>query len=96
MEVDLDAARLLVLRAGHLKNQGRPTLLKPPSQKLRLRGGGSSNWRRGPDFRSRWVFRRSVGRTYYRDAKVATIYEGTSQSQQPIIGSYLMGMKAFT
>ncbi|MDH4100037.1 MAG: acyl-CoA/acyl-ACP dehydrogenase, partial [Nitrospirota bacterium] len=33
---------------------------------------------------------------YLRDARVATIYEGTSEIQKLIIGSYITGMKAFT
>lgn len=32
---------------------------------------------------------------YFRDAKVATIYEGTSQIQLLLIGSHYLGMKAF-
>jgi len=32
---------------------------------------------------------------YLRDAKVATIYEGTSQIQKLIIGEHLLGVKAF-
>lgn len=32
---------------------------------------------------------------YYRDAKVATIYEGTSEIQKLIIGSNILGIKAF-
>jgi alkylation response protein AidB-like acyl-CoA dehydrogenase len=33
---------------------------------------------------------------YLRDAKVATIYEGTSQIQKLIIGEHLLGVRAFT
>ena len=32
---------------------------------------------------------------YMRDAKVATIYEGTSQIQKLIIGEHLLEIKAF-
>lgn len=37
----------------------------------------------------------SVVARYYRDAKVATIYEGTSQIQKLLIGSHVLGIKAF-
>jgi len=33
---------------------------------------------------------------YLRDAKVATIYEGTSQIQKLIIGEHILGVRAFT
>jgi alkylation response protein AidB-like acyl-CoA dehydrogenase len=32
---------------------------------------------------------------YFRDAKCATIYEGTSQIQKLIIGREVLGLKAF-
>ncbi|MBI5181026.1 MAG: acyl-CoA dehydrogenase, partial [Nitrospirae bacterium] len=32
---------------------------------------------------------------YYRDAKVATIYEGTSEIQKLIIAGNILGIKAF-
>jgi alkylation response protein AidB-like acyl-CoA dehydrogenase len=32
---------------------------------------------------------------YYRDAKVATIYEGTSQIQKLLIGAHVLGTRAF-
>ena len=31
----------------------------------------------------------------YRDAKVATIYEGTSQIQKLLVGAHVLGVKAF-
>jgi butyryl-CoA dehydrogenase len=33
---------------------------------------------------------------FYRDARINTLYEGTSQIQQLIIGAYELGIKAFT
>ena len=32
---------------------------------------------------------------YYRDAKVATIYEDMSQIQKLLIGAHVLGVKAF-
>ncbi|MBI5642912.1 MAG: acyl-CoA dehydrogenase family protein [Deltaproteobacteria bacterium] len=96
MHVDLEAARLLVYRAGHLKNMGvRNTLetsvakyfaseaaVRAAMDALQVHGGyGYSN-------------EYPVER-YLRDARVATIYEGTSQIQKLIIGENLLGIKAF-
>ncbi|MEW6246345.1 MAG: acyl-CoA dehydrogenase family protein [Nitrospirota bacterium] len=96
MKVDLDAARLLVYRAGHLKNRGLPDTVETSIAKyfaseaavqaatdaLQMFGGyGYSE-------------ETPVAR-YYRDAKVATINEGMSQIQKLIIGSHLLGIRAF-
>lgn len=96
MKVDLDAARLLVYRAGALKDKGvRNTLetsvakyfaseaaVRAATDAIQIHGAyGYSN-------------EHPVER-YLRDAKVATIYEGTSQIQKLIIGEHLLGVKAF-
>ncbi|MBI5886964.1 MAG: acyl-CoA dehydrogenase family protein [Deltaproteobacteria bacterium] len=96
MHVDAEAARLLVYRAGDLKNRGiRSTLetsvakyfaseaaVRAATDAIQVHGGyGYSN-------------EYPVER-YLRDAKVATIYEGTSQIQKLIIGERLLGVKAF-
>lgn len=96
MAVDMDAARLLVYRAGALKDKGvRNTLetsiakyfaseaaVRAATDAIQVHGGyGYSN-------------EYPVER-YLRDAKVATIYEGTSQIQKLIIGEHLLGVKAF-
>ncbi|MBI5453997.1 MAG: acyl-CoA dehydrogenase family protein [Deltaproteobacteria bacterium] len=96
MKVDLDAARLLVYRAGALKDAGvRNTLetsiakyfaseaaVRAATDAIQIHGAyGYSN-------------EHPVER-YLRDAKVATIYEGTSQIQKLIIGEHLLGVKAF-
>jgi len=96
MCVDLDAARLLVYRAGHLKNKGARNTLETSMAKyfaseaavraatdaIQVHGGyGYSN-------------EYPVER-YLRDAKVATIYEGTSQIQKLIIGESVLGVRAF-
>ncbi|MFZ3090264.1 MAG: acyl-CoA dehydrogenase family protein [Nitrospirota bacterium] len=96
MAVDLDAARLLVYRAGHLKNKGiknttetsmaklfaSESAVKAASEAIQIHGAyGYSN---------EYPLER-----YYRDAKVATIYEGTSEIQKLIIGSNILGIKAF-
>lgn len=96
MVVDRDAARLLVYRAGDLKNKGvRNTLetsiakyfaseaaVRAATDAIQVHGGyGYSN-------------EYPVER-YLRDAKVATIYEGTSQIQKLIIGENVLGVRAF-
>ncbi len=96
MVVDIDASRLLVYRAGELKNAGEPNTketsiakyfaseaaLRCANDAIQIHGGmGYSN-----EF--------PVER-YMRDARVGTIYEGTSQIQKLIIAGYETGIRAF-
>ncbi len=96
MKVDLDAARLLVFRAGHLKNQGIPNTVETSIAKY---FASEAAVRVATDavqiFGAYGYSEESPVARYYRDAKVATIYEGTSQIQKLLIGSHLLGLKAF-
>jgi alkylation response protein AidB-like acyl-CoA dehydrogenase len=96
MKVDLDAARLLVFRAGHLKNQGLPNTVETSIAKY---FASEAAVRAATDavqiFGAYGYSEETPVARYYRDTKVATIYEGTSQIQKLLIGSHLLGMKAF-
>jgi butyryl-CoA dehydrogenase len=96
IRINLDAARLLVYRAGHVKNQGKRSTVETSIAKyfatesaqqaamdaIQIHGGyGYSN-------------EYPVER-YLRDARVATLYEGTSQIQKLIIGRHETGIAAF-
>ncbi|RMF85123.1 MAG: acyl-CoA dehydrogenase, partial [Nitrospinota bacterium] len=96
MVVDTEAARFLVWRAGYLKNKGirstRETSIakyfateaavRIANDAIQIHGGyGYSN-----EF--------PVER-YFRDARVGTLYEGTSQIQKLIIGYHTLGIRAF-
>ena len=95
MRVRADAARLLVWRAGFLHDQGRPCTTETSIAKLyateaavwcaneaiQVHGGAG------------YVDEHPVER-WFRDARVTTLYEGTSQIQQLIIGRALTGINA--
>jgi butyryl-CoA dehydrogenase len=97
MIVKRDAARLLVLRAGLLKDQGKPNTVETSVAKLyateaavdcanaaiQVHGGAG------------YVDDYPVER-YLRDARVTTLYEGTSQIQKLIIGRGATGINAMT
>jgi alkylation response protein AidB-like acyl-CoA dehydrogenase len=97
MVVRRDAARLLVRRAGILKDQGRPNTMETSVAKLyatesavecanlaiQVHGGAG------------YVDDYPVER-YLRDARVTTLYEGTSQIQKLIIGREATGINAMT
>lgn len=96
MVVDLEAARLLVYRAGHLKNQGRPNTLETAIAKY---FASEAAVRAATDavqiYGAYGYSEEAPVERYYRDAKVATIYEGTSQIQKLLIGAHVLGTRAF-
>jgi alkylation response protein AidB-like acyl-CoA dehydrogenase len=96
MVVECEAGRLLVYRAGHLKNKGLPNTRETSIAKyycsemvnrvaykaIQLHGGYG--------FSGEYDVER-----FYRDARINTLYEGTSQIQQLIIGAFELDIKAF-
>ena len=97
MIVDAEAARLLVFRAGHLKNQGRRctreiSMAKFFASEAAVRCALDAIQVHGSyGYSNEYPVER-----YLRDAKVATIYEGTSQIQKLLIASHDLGIRAFT
>jgi alkylation response protein AidB-like acyl-CoA dehydrogenase len=95
MAVETEAARMLVYRAGHLKDIGKPSTTETSVAKLyateaaikcantaiQVHGGAG------------YVDDHPVER-YFRDVRVTSLYEGTSQIQKLIIGRALTGINA--
>ncbi|HYP48188.1 MAG TPA: acyl-CoA dehydrogenase family protein [Thermoleophilaceae bacterium] len=97
MKVDTEAARGLVLRAGWLKDQGKPSTTETSIAKLyateaAVRCANAAIQVHGG---SGYVDDYPVER-YLRDARVTTLYEGTSQIHKLIIGRSLTGVNAMT
>jgi alkylation response protein AidB-like acyl-CoA dehydrogenase len=96
MAVETDAARLLVWRAADLADRGEKfgteasmaklfaseTAVRAANQAIQVFGGYG------------YVDEFPVGK-YLRDARVTTLYEGTSQIQKLLIGRALTGVSAF-
>ena len=94
--VDIEMGRLLVYRAGHLKNKGVPNTRETCMAKyfcsemvnrvtfnmMQVLGGYS--------FSGEYPLEKM-----YRDSRINTLYEGTSQIQQLIIGNFELGIPAF-
>lgn len=96
MVVERDAGRLLVYRAGWKKNQGDPAHLETSVAKLYATEAAQrhANWaiqvHGGYGYSDEYPVER-----YMRDARVNTLYEGTSQIQKLIIGREVLGISAF-
>jgi alkylation response protein AidB-like acyl-CoA dehydrogenase len=95
MIVRRDAARMLVLRAGILKDQGKPNTPETSIAKLYATEAAVNCADRAIQVHggSGYVDDYPVER-YLRDARVTTIYEGTSQIQKLIIGRAYTGVNA--
>lgn len=97
MAVEIEAGRLLTYRAGHLKNKKVRCTREVSMAKyycsemvnrvcykaIQIHGGYG--------FSAEYPVER-----FYRDARINTLYEGTSQIQQLIIGNAELGVPAFT
>ncbi len=96
MVVDVEASRLLLYRAGELKNAGLPntretSIAKYYCSEAALRCANDAiQIHGGMGYSNEYPVER-----YMRDARVATIYEGTSQIQKLIIAGYATGIRAF-
>jgi hypothetical protein len=95
MKVRTDAARMLVWRAGFLRDQGRPCSTEISIAKLHATE--AAVWCANEAIQvhggAGYVDDHPVER-WFRDARVTTLYEGTSQIQQLIIGRALTGIDA--
>ncbi len=95
MALKTDASRMLVWRAGFLKDKGRPNTLETSIAKLHATE--AAVWCANEAIQvhggAGYVDDHPVER-YFRDARVTTLYEGTSQIQKLIIGRSLTGINA--
>ncbi|HVA36721.1 MAG TPA: acyl-CoA dehydrogenase family protein [Candidatus Dormibacteraeota bacterium] len=92
MQVDLDAARLLMYRAAWLKDQGRDFAVAASEAKLfaseaaRRQSAEAVQIHGGYGYTTEFAVER-----HYRDAKITEIYEGTSEIHQIIVARSLLG-----
>jgi butyryl-CoA dehydrogenase len=95
MVLKTDASRMLVWRAGWLKDQGRPNTLETSVAKLHATEASleCANLAIQVHGGAGYVDDHPVER-YFRDARVTTLYEGTSQIQKLIIGREMTGIGA--
>src|SRR5213082_1335628 len=93
--VQTDAARMLVWRAGYLKDSGKPNTTETSVAKLYATEAAikCANTAIQVHGGSGYVDDYPVER-YLRDVRVTTLYEGTSQIQKLIIGRALTGIDA--
>ncbi len=95
MAMEIDAARLLVLRAAWLKDVGKPHTSEGAKAKLfasemaRRQTAEAIQILGGYGYTKEFPVER-----YYRDAKITEIYEGTSEIQRLVIARSILGGSA--
>jgi alkylation response protein AidB-like acyl-CoA dehydrogenase len=95
MVLKTEASRMLVWRAGWLKDMGRPNTVETSVAKLHATEAAveCSNIAIQVHGGAGYVDDHPVER-YFRDVRVTTLYEGTSQIQKLIIGRAMTGINA--
>jgi alkylation response protein AidB-like acyl-CoA dehydrogenase len=94
MSMEIDAARLLVLRAAWLKQEGLPHAEEGAKAKLfasevaRRQTAEAIQVFGGYGYTKEFPVER-----YYRDAKITEIYEGTSEIQRLVIARSILGLR---
>lgn len=96
MKVDTDAARLLVYQAGWVKNQGEVSTIPVSMAKLYATEAAKRNADMAIQIHGGYGFSDEYEpERLWRDCRVASLYEGTTQIQKLIIGRHLTGISAF-
>jgi alkylation response protein AidB-like acyl-CoA dehydrogenase len=94
MAMEIDAARLLVLRAAWLKDQGRPVTDAGAKAKLFASEMARRQTAEAIQVLGGYGYTREFPvERYYRDAKVTEIYEGTSEIQRLVIARQLLNRR---
>lgn len=97
MVVECEAGRLLVYRAGDLKNKGVPNTRETSIAKYYCSEMANRVAYKAIQIHGGYGFSGEYDvERFYRDARINTLYEGTSQIQQLIIGAYELGIRAFS
>jgi alkylation response protein AidB-like acyl-CoA dehydrogenase len=92
MRTELEAARLLVYNAARLKEAGQPFLVEAAMAKRYASEAAQRIASRCVDLHGGYGFTRDYPvEKFYRDAKIGTIYEGTSNMQLQTIAKYILG-----
>ncbi len=92
MQVEIDAADMLTMRAAWLKEQGRPFSREASMAKLFASEMANRIANKAVQIHGGYGYTREFGaERHLRDARVTTIYEGTSEVQRIVIARSLLG-----
>jgi alkylation response protein AidB-like acyl-CoA dehydrogenase len=91
MAVDIDAARLLTLRAAARKDAGQPCTKESAMAKLFAAEAAMKAATEAVQIHGGYGYTREFKvERYFRDAKITEIYEGTSEIQRLVIAGQVL------
>ncbi|MBX3181078.1 MAG: acyl-CoA dehydrogenase family protein [Polyangiaceae bacterium] len=91
MATELDAARLLTLRAAALKDRGQRTSMESAAAKLYASEASTRITHAAIQIHGGYGYTAEYGvERHYRDARITEIYEGTSEIQRIVIASHVL------
>ena len=91
MATELDAARMLTLRAAWLKDRGARYSLEGSQAKLFASEAATRITHKAVQIHGGYGYTREYGvERHYRDARITEIYEGTSEIQRVVIASHML------
>ena len=94
MSVDIDAARLLTLRAASLKDAGQPCTRESAMAKLFAAEAAMNAATEAIQIHGGYGYTKEFKvERYFRDAKITEIYEGTSEIQRLVIANQVLGRR---
>ena len=94
MATELDAAWLLTMRAAHMKDKGQKVTLEASMAKLYASEAACKICDEGVQIHGGYGFIKDYpAEKFYRDVKLCTIGEGTSEIQRMVIARELLGNK---
>jgi alkylation response protein AidB-like acyl-CoA dehydrogenase len=94
MATELDAAWLLTMRAAHMKDKGQKVTLEASMAKLYASEAACRICDEGVQIHGGYGFIKDYpAEKFYRDVKLCTIGEGTSEIQRMVIARELLGNK---
>ena len=92
MAVEIDAARLLTLRAAALKDAGKPHGQQSSMAKLFASEAAMKAAIEAVQIHGGYGYTKEFKvERYFRDAKITEIYEGTSEIQRLVIANHVLG-----
>jgi butyryl-CoA dehydrogenase len=92
MAMEIDAARLLTLRAASLKDAGLPHTREASMAKLFAAEAAMKAANEAVQIHGGYGYTKEFKvERYFRDAKITEIYEGTSEIQRLVIAARMLG-----
>ena len=86
----IEASEMLIYQAAQLKNQNKKVTKESAMAKFYSSESCVEISSEAVNFRWIWIYKRFPAEKFYRDSKLCTIGEGTTQIQKQVISNYYL------